>query len=180
MFDTVTHNLPEGYRVVPSYPKYAVNEKGDVLKISTRKLMFGWVSDNDDDVPKISMHVPVIGNPRQIHTVYVSVSDMVKEAFPAIKEVSLDEMTMSPKFAPKADSYTLAGPRPKLFNHGQGDHISSPECSTCYLGFEATTEELRQMLWVMAVEFSEEVDATASELLDQIRESVTGKAKGVV
>ena len=67
-------------------------------------------------------------------------------------------------------------PTPQLFNHndGKGYHVSSPSCSTCYLGFEATPEELRQMLWLLAVEYSDEVDATASQLIDDIREQVTG------
>jgi len=70
------------------------------------------------------------------------------------------------------DSATTVGVRPQLFNHGKGDHISSPACSECYLGFEASPEVLRQMLWQMALDFSEEVDATASELLDQIHKTI--------
>lgn len=164
MFDEVKNNLPEGYRVVPSHPKHAVTEKGDVMRIGTRLLQFPWTDGPEDTELKITTFVEIDGNPKNVRRVPVLVSDMVKEAFP-------EEVRM---FVTTTDSHTTAGVRPMLYNHGKGDHVSSPSCSTCYLGFEATPEELRRMLWLMAVEFSEEVDATASELVDQIHEQVMG------
>lgn len=56
--------------------------------------------------------------------------------------------------------------------HGGNNHKASAECSMCYLGFEASPVLLRQMIWRMALNFSEEVDATPAELVDQTREEV--------
>lgn len=146
-------NIPTGFRIIPSHPEFAISEGGEVLNIATGRRLIpfhGRAVFHDSDVDRVT-------------PVTTRVEDLIAEAFP--EEV--------PMFATTTDSHTTAGVRPMLYNHGKGDHISSPSCSTCYLGFEATPEELRQILWQMALDFSEEVDATAGELLEQIHETVT-------
>lgn len=152
MTETVTP--PVGFRIASSRPDYAVSEAGGVFNLRTGEFMFA-----DPGTHVITGREE---RPGYVRTFIIDIETLRAEVFPEANPLETTAIA----------SPTLTGPRPTLFNHGERDHISSPSCSTCYLGFEATPEELRRMLWLMAVEFSEEVDATASELLDQIHERV--------
>lgn len=61
--------------------------------------------------------------------------------------------------------------------HGEFLHVSGPECSQCYLGFEATDVELRKMLWMLCVTHSEEVSAEPETILNEIHKLVVEKSE---
>ena len=70
-------DLPKGYRIVPSYPDYAISEKGEVLNVRTHYLLAPW-KDSDGEEKLVIYTIDKESN-RNRRTV-VKVSDMIQEA----------------------------------------------------------------------------------------------------
>lgn len=163
--------FPEVFRVVPSHPEYAVSEGGRLFDLKENKMRFGVGGSNIISWQKQETN--------HVYAVVVDVDVLIAEAFDHAEEnaradaINARNTSIPPRPHSRPKTAVLPGPKLEVYNHGDGDHISSPSCSKCYLGFDATPEELRQMLWWMSIQFAEEVDATAAELVDQIREQVT-------
>jgi hypothetical protein len=142
--EAAVDTLPEGYRIVPTLPTYAVSKDGGVLNLS-RGQMHAMPWEDSDGEMKIIAYIldDETGKARRSA---IKVSAMVQSAFP----VGVKSET----------------------EHGGNNHVSSPSCGMCYLGFEASPAFTRQMVWFMALKLADEVDATPSQLVDEVREEL--------